>query len=341
MTSNPRAGNPSSALSGPVERARQRVASQDPNPVEAAQGQVHGGEADHLRVYVRAVEGRLLQPLHGVPAQRVAETAPDGLPLGVDSFGSCRRGVGEPDVVPRADQEARRPCGRVVDRLADTGIHEADQRPDDVARRPELAELAGLTYLAKHMLEQVALGVRVHPVEMQVVQLADHLGEHGRLVDHQPGVVHEVRDAVCRKLRMERKDLLPHPVHQPLAVQRVRPGRPAQNFARHRRGAGLAGVARVAQVPVAVEGAGVGGGTRPLRRAHPRRVRRLVHVEVDQEAELLGILGRIRIAAAEQVVADAVDAAPELRCHRHTVNAPRSEGLRTRRLPAVARTSRR
>ena len=40
----------------------------------------------------------------------------------------------------------------------------------------------------------------------------------------------------------------------------------------------------VAQVPFALEGTDVRGGARPLRRAYPSGVRRLVHVEVDQEA---------------------------------------------------------
>ena len=73
------------------------------------------------------------------------------------------------------------------------------------------------------MLEQVAFCVRVYSVEMQVVQLADNLGKHRRLVDHQPRPVHEVGNAVRRKLGMERKDFLPHPAHQPLAVQGSRP----------------------------------------------------------------------------------------------------------------------
>ena len=244
-------------------------------------------------------------------------------------------------MVPRADQEARRPCGRVVDHLADAGIDQPDQGPDDVARRAELAEFARLPYLAQHMLEQIALGVGVHPVEMQVVQLAHDLGEHRRLVDHQPRAVHEVRHAVRRKPGVERKDLLPYPVHQPLAVQRVRPGGPAQEFARHLRRAGLAGVARVAQVPFAVEGAGVIGGARPKGCAHPRRVRRLVHVEVDQEAELFGVLGGVGITAAEQIIADAVDTAPELGRHGHAVIPPGRGRPRLGLPPAVVRTPRR
>ena len=119
-----------------------------------------------------------------------------GLAFRVDLLDPGRRGVGEPDMVPGADEEARRPRRRIVDRLSNPGVDQPDQGADDVARRPELTEFARLPDLPEHMLEQVALGVRVNPVEMQVVQLADHLGEHGRLVDHQPGAVHEVGDSV-------------------------------------------------------------------------------------------------------------------------------------------------
>ena len=120
------------------------------------------------------------------------------------------------------------PRRRVEDRLPDPRADKLDHGADHVARRAELSEFARLPNLAQHMLEQVAFRVCVHPVEVQVVQLADHLGEHRRLVNHQPCAVHEVRNAASRKLGMERKDFLPHPVHQPLAVERMSPGGPAQ-----------------------------------------------------------------------------------------------------------------
>ena len=154
-------------------------------------------------------------------------------------------------------------------------------------------------------------------VEMQVVQLADNLGEHRRLVDHQPRAVHEVRNASGRKLGMKRKDFLPHPVHQPLAVERMRPGGPAQEFARNGLNAPLGGIARVVQGPVALEDTNMGFGARPARGTYTRSIRRLVHVEVDQKAQLFGVLGRVGVTASEQVVADAVDPAPEFRGHGH------------------------
>ena len=122
--------------------------------IEPAQGQVHGGETHHLRIDVGAVEGCLLQPLHGVAAQRVSEATPYGLAVGLDLLDPGGRGVGEPDMVPRADQEARRACRRIVDRLADPRIDQTDECADDMARRAELAELARLPDLARILHEQ-------------------------------------------------------------------------------------------------------------------------------------------------------------------------------------------
>ena len=186
-----------------------------------------------------------------------------------------------------------------------------------MARCAELSQFACLPDLAEHVLEKVALGVSIHTVEVQIVQLTHHLREHCRLVDHQSRAVHEVRGSVPRQFSMERKHLLPHPIDQPLAVQRVRPRRPAHQFAPYRVVAVLGSIARVAQPPVPLEGARVGRGARSSRRPDPSRVRRLVHVEVDQEAELLRVLRGIGIAAAEQVVADTVHASAQFRRHRH------------------------
>ena len=105
----------------------------------------------------------------GGAAQRVAETAPNGLAVRLDFLDAGGRRVRKADVVVRADQEPRRAGGGVVDGLAEAGIDQLHQGTDDVARRAELAQLAGLADLAQHMLEQIALGVGVHPVEMEVV----------------------------------------------------------------------------------------------------------------------------------------------------------------------------
>ena len=207
-----------------------------------------------------------------------------------------------------------------------------------MAGRPELAELARLPDLAEHVLEEVALGVGVHLFEMQVVHLAHDLGEHRRLVDDEAGAGHEVGDAPGRHLGVERKDLLAHPDDQPFAVQRVGPRGPAQGAALHRPLARRAGVPRIAEGPFPVEHARVDLGPGTARGADPGRVRRLEHVEEEEEAELLGVLGRIGIAAAEEVVADAVDAAPKLGGERH---GPRQCSIAGgRRSPAAPRARR-
>ena len=70
-------------------------------------------------------------------------------------------------------------------------------------------------------------------------------------------------------------------------------------------------------VPRPIERTCVGLGSGATRGADASRVRRLEHVEEEEEAELLGVLGRIGVAAAEEVVADAVDSAAEFRSERH------------------------
>ena len=80
---------------------------------------------------------------------------------------------------------------------------------------------------------------------------------------------------------------------------------------------GLTGVTRIPQVPVAVEGANVGCRARTVRGTDACSVRRLVHIEVDQEAQLFGILSRVWITTAEEVVANAVNPLPEFGRHRH------------------------
>ena len=146
-----------------------------------------GGEANHLRVHV-----------------------------GVDLLDPVGRGIGQPDLIPHADQEARRTCGRVGDCFAASGIDQPDQSADDRAGRAERAGLARLPNLAERVLEEVALGVRVPPVEMRVVQLADDLGEHRRLVDDRPSVVRGVEDAALSNSRK------PGKVGDPLYGPRVR-----------------------------------------------------------------------------------------------------------------------
>ena len=116
-------------LRRPVEGAGQGVAAQHAHPIEPAQGQVHGGEADHLRVHVVAEEGLLVQPAHRVAAQSVAEPAPDRLAFRLHLLDPVRQRVREPDMVVGADQEPRGPGRRVVDGLPKARVPRARPWP--------------------------------------------------------------------------------------------------------------------------------------------------------------------------------------------------------------------
>ena len=72
-------------------------------------------------------------------------------------------------MVPGRHQESCRSCRWVVHGLAHTRGNQINDGANHMARRPKLAEFAGLADLTQHMLEQVALGVGVHAVQMQVV----------------------------------------------------------------------------------------------------------------------------------------------------------------------------
>ena len=241
-----------------------------------------------------------MQLAHGGAAQRVAEAAPNGLAVRLDLLDAGVRRVREPDVVVRADQEPRSAGGRVVDCLAEPGIDKLDEGADDVAGRAELSQLARLPDLPQHVLEQVALGVGVHLFEVQVVHVADDLREHGRLVDHQSRVRHKVRHALSRDPGVEGEDLLPHPRHEPLTIERVCPVGPTQRLAADRLGTLFASVTRIPHRPFAHERAGVRLCAGTACSTDARRIRRLEHVEVDQEAQLLGVLGRIWVAPANR-----------------------------------------
>ena len=133
---------------------------------------------------------------YGVTAKSVAEPAADRLPFRLHFLDTVRRRVRKPDVVVSPHQEAGRTGGGVVDGLAEARIDELHHCPNDVAGRPELAEFARLSDLTEHVLEEVALGVGVYPLEMEVVHLAHDLGEHRWFVDDEPRARHEVGDSL-------------------------------------------------------------------------------------------------------------------------------------------------
>ncbi len=198
------------------------------------------------------------------------------------------------------------PAAGVVDRVADLRVDHLDDGADHVARRAELAQLAGLLDLAQHMLEEVALGVGIGLVQAQAVHQADDLAEHGGLVDGQPGAVHEVVGCAGAQLGGEGKHLVAHEAHQGFAAEGLGPDRPAQLAARDAGDAFPGGVERVFQQPVAVEQAGV-GALEHLGALLVLGVYALDEVEEEQEGELLGVADGVGVAAAKEVVADLVD----------------------------------
>ena len=171
--------------------------------------------------------------------------------------------------------------------------------------------LARLPDLAQHVLEEITLGVGVHLLQMQVVHQADDLREHRRLVDDEARTGHEVGDALCRDARVEREDLLADPRDQPLAVQGVGPGGPAQ-VSLGTVSSPSARALREFRKTHSPRRHSRSPPPRTARGAHSGRIGRLEHVEEEEIAELLGVLGRVGKAAAEEVVADAVDAAAKL-----------------------------
>ena len=195
-------------------------------------------------------------------------------PFRLHLLDAVRRRVREPNVVVSADEESGRTGGRVVDGLADSRIDKLDHGADDVAGRPELAQLARLPDLAEHVLEEIALGVGVDPLKVEVVHLAHDLGEHRRLVDDETRALHEVSDSSRRDLGVERKHFLANPGDQLLAVERVRPRGPAKGAARDHLLARRAGVPRIAEGPLPIEGARVGLRPGTARGADAGRVRR-------------------------------------------------------------------
>ncbi len=79
-------------------------------------------------------------------------------------------------MVVSGHEEARRARSRVIDGLADLRGDDFHHGADDMARRAELAQFARLFYLLQDMLEQIALGVRIGPVEPKAIHQVDDLG---------------------------------------------------------------------------------------------------------------------------------------------------------------------
>ena len=141
----------------------------------------------------------------------VAQAAPHALAVDLRLWMRVGRGIGEADVVVGRDQEAGGAGGRVVDGLADLRIDHRDDRADDVPRRAELAQLAGLLDLAQHVLEQVALGVGVGLVQPQLVRPGSTtcVSTVGSSMTRR-APCHEVHRRASPMLGEERKHLVAH-----------------------------------------------------------------------------------------------------------------------------------
>ena len=304
-----------------VLRGGEHIAQLDAHVGQAAQREVHRGKPHHLRVYIVAEEGGAVQGAHLGGRELVAQAAPLRFAVQLGGGDGAGRRVRQADVVVGRHQKARRAGGRVVDGLADLGVDHLDDGADHMPRRAELAQFAGLFDLPQHVLEEIALGVGVGLVQAQAVDEVDHLGQHGGLVDRQARTGHEVGGAALAQFGEESEHLVADETHDRFARQALGPDRPAEAFARDRgcraqhggaaaacilRGEARGGIEGVLQVPGAVEQTGVRLLEKPGAGA-VLGVDAFDEIEEEQKRELLGVAHRVRIAAAEQIVADLVD----------------------------------
>lgn len=131
-----------------------------------------------------------------------------------------------------AIKPARARC-RVVAGLPNLGVEHGHHRADDVARRAELAQLASGLDAFEQVFKQVAFGVGIVLVQAQVIHLADDLGQHHRLVNHQPRAVHKVDGVAACHFGVERKHFVPQKARQVLRPSVPVPSRPAKALTRH------------------------------------------------------------------------------------------------------------
>ena len=113
---------------------------------------------------------------------------------------------------PRGNQKAAGAACGIADDVLRRRRGQLDHQLDDVARRAELAVLAGAGNLAEHILVEVALGVPV--LQRNVRQHVDDLGQQRRGRNGEARALHVlgVRRAVLRHISQERKNMLGHDV---------------------------------------------------------------------------------------------------------------------------------
>ena len=95
------------------------------------------------------------------------------------------------DVLRGCHQKARRAAGRIADGILRGGLQKLHHHFDDVARRAELAVLAGGGKFSQHVFIQVALHIQIGNVMLiQVVQSGDDFLQHLRRGNQEHRVAH-------------------------------------------------------------------------------------------------------------------------------------------------------
>jgi hypothetical protein len=249
------------------------------------QRHVHRADAQHGGIEIEAVEQALVEVL---PQLVVLE----------------QRGMMFAQIFAGGDQEAASADRRVADHVLGLGLHQLDHRRDDVARRAELAVLAGRGDLRQHVLVHVALGVAVAHVEL--VELLDDLIQERGPRDLKAGVAHMAR--IGRALAVERPDEREHMFVEDaehLARLEMLEFRPAQVFV------GFAAFVRVAGFRDPIVTFGKDAPLDRLPQSGGSALLQLLHLvealDEDQVGDLLDHLQRVGEPARPEVVPDAID----------------------------------
>ena len=143
----------------------------DLRAADGVEHQVHGGDAQHGAVGVKAGK-------HG---------GHEMLPL-LAGHGAL---IVAPDILRRRHQKTRRTAGRVADGVLRCGLQQLHHHVDDVPGCAELAVLTRGGQLAQHILVQIALHIQPRQVVLiEVVQPGDDFLQHLGRGDEEHGVAH-------------------------------------------------------------------------------------------------------------------------------------------------------
>lgn len=91
-------------------------------------------------------------------------------------------------ILAGGDEEAAGAACRIADHVIRRGLCQFDHQPDDMARRAELAVLAGRCDLAEHVFVEIALGVAI--LQRDLRQHVDHLGQQAGRGDGEARALH-------------------------------------------------------------------------------------------------------------------------------------------------------